>query len=57
MTDKTPWSLRSLNGPSPIELAMMLLSLLSVIIVLVMTFVRLDTETYRLLFLLIPVSV
>lgn len=50
MTDKTPWSLRSLNGPSPIELAMMLLSLLSVIIVLVMTFGRLDSETYRLLF-------
>ncbi|WP_198780931.1 ion transporter [Shewanella putrefaciens] len=50
MTDKTPWSLRTLGGPSPFELAMMLLSLLSVVIVLVMTFGRLDGETYRLLF-------
>ncbi|PIW61999.1 ion transporter [Shewanella sp. CG12_big_fil_rev_8_21_14_0_65_47_15] len=50
MTDKTPWSLRTLGSPSPFELAMMLLSLLSVIIVLVMTFGRLDGETYRLLF-------
>ena len=50
MTDKTPWSLRSLGNPSPFEFAMMLLSLLSVIIVLVMTFGRLDKETYRLLF-------
>lgn len=50
MTDKTPWSLRSVGNPSPIEIAMMLLSLLSVIIVLVMTFGRLDKETYRLLF-------
>ncbi|MGI2070671.1 ion transporter [Shewanella baltica] len=50
MTDKTPWSLRTLGTPSPFEMAMMLLSLLSVIIVLVMTFGRLDSETYRLLF-------
>ncbi|WP_300481974.1 ion transporter [Shewanella sp.] len=50
MTDKTPWSLRTLGSPSPFEMAMMLLSLLSVIIVLVMTFGRLDSETYRLLF-------
>lgn len=50
MTDKTPWSLRPLGTPSPFEMAMMLLSLLSVIIVLVMTFGRLDSETYRLLF-------
>lgn len=50
MTDKTPWSLRTLGGPSPFELAMMLLSLLSVVIVLVMTFGRLEGETYRLLF-------
>ncbi|PTA51753.1 ion transporter [Shewanella morhuae] len=50
MTDKTPWSLRTLDTPSPIEMAMMILSLLSVIIVLVMTFGRLDSETYRLLF-------
>ncbi|MEL4246180.1 ion transporter [Shewanella xiamenensis] len=50
MTDKTSWSLRAVGNPSPIEVAMMLLSLLSVIIVLVMTFGRLDTETYRLLF-------
>ena len=49
MTDKTPWSLRTLDTPSPIEMAMMILSLLSVIIVLVMTFGRLDSETYRLL--------
>ncbi|MDT3280318.1 ion transporter [Shewanella scandinavica] len=50
MTDKNPWSLRTLGTPSPFEMAMMLLSLLSVIIVLVMTFGRLDSETYRLLF-------
>ncbi|GMA80881.1 ion transporter [Shewanella glacialipiscicola] len=50
MTDKTPWSLRTLGTPSPFEMAMMILSLLSVIIVLVMTFGRLDSETYRLLF-------
>lgn len=50
MTDKTSWSLRAVGNLSPIEVAMMLLSLLSVIIVLVMTFGRLDTETYRLLF-------
>lgn len=50
MTDKNPWSLRTLGTPSPFEMAMMLLSLLSVIIVLVMTFGRLDSETYHLLF-------
>lgn len=50
MIDKPPRSLRTLSGPAPFELAMMLLSLLSVIIVLVMTFGRLDGETYRLLF-------
>lgn len=50
MTDKTPWSLRTLGGPSPFELAMMLLSLLSVIKVLIMTFGHLDGETNRLLF-------
>ncbi|NMH65344.1 ion transporter [Shewanella salipaludis] len=50
MTEKTRWSLRTLSGPKPFELAMMLLSLMSVIVVLVMTFAPLDTETSRLLF-------
>ncbi len=50
MTDKKPWSLRTLGSPSPFDLAMMLLSLLSVVIVLLMTFGQLDTETNRLLF-------
>lgn len=50
MINKTPWSLRTVGNPSPIEVAMMLLSLLSVIIVLVMTLGQLDSETYRLLF-------
>ncbi|QSX41541.1 potassium channel family protein [Shewanella cyperi] len=39
-----------LLAPSPIELAMMLLSLLSVVVVLTLTFVKLDDETERLLF-------
>lgn len=50
MVDKKKWSLRTPTGPRPFELAMMVLSLLSVIIILVMTFGRLDIETYRLLF-------
>ncbi|MGL4938718.1 ion transporter [Shewanella sp.] len=50
MTDKTPWSIRTLGGPSPFELAMMLLSLISVFIVLIMTFGQVGRETYRLLF-------
>ncbi|MBT1444552.1 ion transporter [Shewanella sp. JM162201] len=43
---------RRVKSPAPIELAMMLLSLLAVIVVLVMTFGRLDDETYRLLFII-----
>lgn len=50
MAGKHPWSLRTIGSPSPFEIAMMLLSLLSVIIVLIMTFAHLDDETYRLLF-------
>ncbi|MGL4711843.1 MAG: ion transporter, partial [Shewanella sp.] len=51
MTHKTAWLQRTHSGgPSPFEFAMMLLSLLSVVIVLTMTFGRLDNETYRLLF-------
>ena len=50
MLDKKKWSLRTSTGPRPFELAMMVLSLLSVIIILVMTFGRVDIETYRLLF-------
>ncbi|QYJ79520.1 ion transporter [Shewanella acanthi] len=50
MSDKNGWSVRNLATPSPFEFAMMLLSLLSVVLVLVMTFGHLDGETNRLLF-------
>jgi len=43
------WSLKNVDGPSPFELAMMVLSLVSVVIVLTMTFGRLDTETNKVL--------
>lgn len=51
MIDKANSSLHA-NLPSPIELAMTLLSLLSVIVVLAMTFGSLSEETYRLLMFL-----
>ena len=50
MADKKRWLLPMDRTPTPFELAMMLLSLLSVIIVLVLTFAKLDDETHRLLF-------
>ena len=46
---KKKWSLRRFSGPAPIDMAMMLLSLLSVIVVLVLTFGQTDSETHRLL--------
>ena len=49
MIDKKRWSLKSLNGPSPFDLAMMVLSLFSVIVVLILTFGNVDAETRRLL--------
>ncbi|WP_285164303.1 ion transporter [Shewanella goraebulensis] len=49
MIDKKRWSLKSLNGPSPFDLAMMVLSLFSVIVVLILTFGKVDAETRRLL--------
>ncbi|GGI70911.1 ion transporter [Shewanella gelidii] len=48
MTDKSKASVRP-TAPTPFELAMMLLSFFAVIIVLTMTFAKLDEETYRLL--------
>lgn len=50
MPEDTKVHVKRIKSPQPIELAMMLLSLLAVIVVLVMTFGRLDAETYRLLF-------
>ncbi|WP_372871473.1 potassium channel family protein [Shewanella sp.] len=52
MSEPTQGHVRRIKAPAPIELAMMLLSLLAVIVVLVMTFGRLDEETYRLLFMI-----
>ena len=43
------WSSKTLNTLEPIELAMMVLSFFSVIIVLALAFGKLDKETYRLL--------
>ncbi|MGS0827302.1 potassium channel family protein [Shewanella sp. 0m-8] len=52
MANKKRWLMQPDTPPTPIQLAMMLLSLLSVIVVLVLTFGRLDGETRRLLFLI-----
>ncbi|WP_144212806.1 ion transporter [Shewanella donghaensis] len=49
MINKKRWSLKSLNGPSPFELAMMVLSLFSVLLVIILTFSKVDEETRRLL--------
>ncbi len=49
MIDKKRWSLKTLNGPSPFELAMMVLSLFSVFIVIMLTFSKIDPETRRVL--------
>ena len=50
MANKKRWLLQPDTPPTPLQLAMMLLSLLSVILVLVLTFGRVDGETRRLLF-------
>ncbi|WP_299801561.1 ion transporter [uncultured Shewanella sp.] len=52
MANKKRWLLQPETPPTPIQLAMMLLSLLSVIVVLVLTFGRVDGETKRLLFMI-----
>ncbi|MGS0681554.1 potassium channel family protein [Shewanella sp. 125m-7] len=52
MANKKRWLLQPDTPPTPIQLAMMLLSLLSVIVVLVLTFGRVDGETKRLLFMI-----
>ncbi|WOT04575.1 potassium channel family protein [Shewanella youngdeokensis] len=50
MTTKKRWLIQPDTPPSPFQLAMMFLSLLSVIVVLVLTFGQLESETRRLLF-------
>ncbi|GIU06000.1 MULTISPECIES: ion transporter [unclassified Shewanella] len=52
MANKKRWLLQPDTPPTPFQLAMMLLSLLSVILVLVLTFGRVDAETRRLLLLI-----
>ncbi len=49
MAEKKRWLLHPEQAPTPFQLAMMLLSLLSVIVVIVLSFVSLDSETKRLL--------
>lgn len=49
MADKKRWLLHPEQAPTPFQLAMMMLSLLSVIVVLVLSFATLDSETNRLL--------
>lgn len=50
MANTKRWLIQPDTPPTPLQLAMMLLSLLSVILVLVITFGRVDGETRRLLF-------
>ncbi|PKG76536.1 ion transporter [Shewanella sp. GutCb] len=50
MTNEKRWIIQPETPPTPFQLAMMLLSLLSVVVVLVLTFGGLDGETRRLLF-------
>lgn len=52
MIKKQRWLGNTDTAPSPFQLAMMLLSLLSVVVVLVLTFGQFDAETRRLLFLI-----
>ncbi|ABZ78121.1 Ion transport 2 domain protein [Shewanella halifaxensis HAW-EB4] len=52
MANKKRWLLQPETPPTPIQLAMMLLSLLSVVVVLVLTFGRVNEETKRLLFMI-----
>ena len=49
MPETKRWTLKNIDGPSPFELAMMVLSLVSVVIVLSITFGHFDAETNRLL--------
>ena len=50
MTTEKRWLIQPETPPTPFQLAMMILSLLSVVVVLVLTFGGLDGETRRLLF-------
>ncbi|MGE6651226.1 ion transporter [Shewanella colwelliana] len=52
MADKKRWLLPVDQAPTPFQLAMMALSLVSVFIVLVLTFAKLDSETRRLLLMI-----
>ncbi|MCE9677662.1 ion transporter [Shewanella sp. AS1] len=49
MAEKKRWQLPLTQSPTPFQLAMMILSFISVIIVLLLTFAKLDQETRRLL--------
>ncbi|WP_137225548.1 ion transporter [Shewanella sp. MEBiC00475] len=49
MLESKRWSIKNVEAPSPFELAMMVLSLVSVVIVLTMTFGHFDTETNKIL--------
>ena len=49
MLESKRWSIKNVDGPSPFELAMMVLSLVSVVIVLTITFGKLDAETNKVL--------
>ncbi|WP_110455917.1 ion transporter [Shewanella algidipiscicola] len=49
MAEKKRWLPPMEQAPSPFQLAMMALSLISVVVVLMLTFAKLDTETRRLL--------
>lgn len=52
MLDKQTSALKTINAPSPFQLAMMVLSFVSVILVLTMAFGHLDRETQRLLLMI-----
>lgn len=49
MLESKSWSIKNVDGPSPFELAMMVLSLISVVIVLTITFGKLGAETNKVL--------
>ncbi|BDM65571.1 ion transporter [Shewanella sp. NFH-SH190041] len=50
MSDSRHWKVRDMEAPTPIELAMMVISLVSVVLVLVLSFATLDPQTRELLF-------
>ncbi|MEI6858919.1 MAG: ion transporter [Shewanella sp.] len=52
MVNLSRWLPDTETHPTPFQLAMMVLSFLSVIIVLVLTFAQIDTETHRLLLII-----